>query len=144
MARSAADLSLLLDVIAGPDPLEAGKAYRLELPPPRHHALKDFRVLVIDSDPVMPTDKVVRAAIEKLAADLGKAGVKIERESPLLPDFAASSRLYMRMLMSFLAASFAPEVYAGAQTASGRAIAGRHRALRRSACAASRSAIATG
>ena len=28
MARSAADLSLLLDVIAGPDPLEAGKAYR--------------------------------------------------------------------------------------------------------------------
>ena len=26
MARSAADLSLLLDVIAGPDPLEAGKA----------------------------------------------------------------------------------------------------------------------
>ena len=28
MARCAADLSLLLDVIAGPDPLEAGKAYR--------------------------------------------------------------------------------------------------------------------
>jgi amidase len=35
MARSAADLSLLLDVIADPDPLEAGKAYRLELPAPR-------------------------------------------------------------------------------------------------------------
>ena len=118
MARSAADLSLLLDVIAGPDPLEAGKAYRLELPPPRHGALKDFRVLLIDTDPVMPTDKVVRANIDRLATDLGKAGVKIERESRLLPDFAASSRLYMRMLMSFLAASFAPEVYAGAQTAS--------------------------
>src|SRR5450432_2654228 len=29
MARSAADLSLLLDVIAGPDPMEAGKAYAL-------------------------------------------------------------------------------------------------------------------
>ena len=28
------------------------------------------------------------------------------RQSPLLPDFAASTRLYMRMLMSFLAASF--------------------------------------
>ena len=37
------------------------------------------------------------------------------RDSPLLPDFAASTRLYMRMLMSFLAASFAPEIYAGAQ-----------------------------
>jgi amidase len=115
MARSAADLSLLLDVIAGPDPLEGGKAYRLELRPPRHHALKDFRVLVIDSDPLLPTDKSVRGAIEKLATDLGKAGVTTARESPLLPDFTASSRLYMRMLMSFLGANFPPEVYEGAQ-----------------------------
>ena len=117
MARSAADLSLLLDVIAGPDPLEAGKAYKLTLPPPRHNELKNFRVLLIDTDPVMPTDKNVRGGIEKLAANLAKAGVKIERNSPLLPDFAASSRLYMRMLMSFLSASFLPENYAGAQAA---------------------------
>jgi amidase len=115
MARSALDLSLLLDVIAGPDPMEAGKAFTLALPAPRHGALKDFRVLLIDTDPVMPTDAAVRASIDKLAANLGKAGVKVERSSPLLPDFAASSRLYMRMLMSFLAASFAPEVHAGAQ-----------------------------
>jgi amidase len=117
MARSAADLALLLDVIAGPDPLEAGKAYKLALPPPRHSELKNFRVLLIDTDPVMPTDKTVRGGIEKLAANLAKAGVKVERSSPLLPDFAASSRLYMRMLMSFLGASFLPENYAGAQAA---------------------------
>ena len=53
--------------------------------------------------------------------DLGKAGITVTRESPLLPDFAASSRLYMRLLMSFLAASFQPEVYAGAQAAACRA-----------------------
>jgi amidase len=117
MARSAADLSLLLDVIAGPDPLEAGKAYSLALAPPRHNALKDFRVLLIASDQVLPTDTSVRAGIEKLAANLGKAGVAVTRESPLLPDFAASSRLYMRMLLSFLAASFQPEAYAGMQSA---------------------------
>jgi amidase len=117
MARSAADLSLLLDVIAGPDPLEAGKAYKLALPPPRHSELKDFRMLLIDTDPVMPTSSSVQTAIGKLAANLGKAGVKIERNSALLPDFAASSRLYMRMLMSFLAVSLAPENYAGAQAA---------------------------
>ena len=117
MARCAADLSLLLDVIAGPDPLEAGKAYKLALPPPRHSELKDFRVLVIDTDQVLPTNAVVRAAIGKLAVNLGKAGVGIERESSLLPDFAASSRLYMRMLLSFLAVTFQPEVYAGAVAA---------------------------
>ncbi|TAI61089.1 amidase [Bradyrhizobium sp. Leo170] len=116
MARSAADLTLLLDAIAGPDPLDAS-AYRLELPPPRHAALKDFRVLLIDTDPVMPTDSVVRGSIERLAANLAKAGVKVERQSKLLPDFAASTRLYMRILMSFLAASFAPDVHEGAKQA---------------------------
>jgi amidase len=120
MARSAADLSLLLDVIAGPDPMEAGKAYTLALPPPRHGALQNFRVLLIDTDPVMPTNAAVRAAFDRLAANLGKADVKIERQSPLLPDFAASSRLYMRMLLSFLGATFAPEIYAGARQAAAK------------------------
>ncbi|WGR98809.1 amidase [Bradyrhizobium sp. ISRA443] len=114
MARGAADLSLLLDVMAGPDPLEAGKAYRLELPAARHASLKDFRILVIDTDPVLPTDKTIRGMIDKLASNLDKAGAKVSRSSPLLPDFAASSRLYMRMLLSFLGATFPPEVYAGA------------------------------
>jgi amidase len=117
MARSAVDLSLLLDVIAGPDPLEAGKAYRLTLPASRHADLKSFRVLLIDTDPVMPTSNIVRTAIEQLAANLGKAGVSVTRESPLLPDFAASSRLYMRLLMSFLSASLQPDIYADAQAA---------------------------
>jgi amidase len=117
MARCALDLSLLLDVVAGPDPLEAGTAYKLALPAPRHGELKDFRVLLIDTDPMMPTNSEVRAAIDRLAANLNKAGVKVERESPLLPDFAASSRLFMRMLLSFLAVGFTPEVYAGAVTA---------------------------
>jgi amidase len=115
MARSAADLSLLLDVVAGPDPLEAGVGYRLALPPPRHASLQDFRVLVIDGDPILPANKEIRAAIEKLAGNLAKSGVSVSRQSTLWPDFAEASRLYMRMLMSFLAAFFAPESIAGAQ-----------------------------
>jgi amidase len=117
MARCAQDLSLLLDIIAGPDPLDAGTAYKLALPPPRHSALKDFRLLVIDSDPVMPTNAVVRAAIDQLAANLGRTGAGVERQSRLLPDFAASSRLFMRMLHSFLAITLPPDAYAGALAA---------------------------
>jgi amidase len=117
MARGAADLAVLLEVMAGPDPIENGVGYRLALPAARHDDLKSFRVLVIDTDPVLPPNKEVRAAINDLAAKLGKAGVQVTRESPLLPDFAASSRLYMRMLLSFLAATFAPEVYEGARQA---------------------------
>ena len=86
MARSAADLSLLLDVIAGPDPLEAGKAYRLALPPPRHGELKNFRVLLIDTDPVMPTDKGVRGG-DREACGQPRQGRRHRRraQSPLLP-----------------------------------------------------------
>ena len=117
MARSAADLALLLEVIAGPDPLEAGVACRLDLPAPRQSELQQFRVLLIDSDPLLPTSAVVRGAIEQLAEALAKAGVGVVRKSPLLPDFAAATRLYIRLLMSFLGASFPPDIYQGAVAA---------------------------
>jgi amidase len=46
-------------------------------------------VLLLDTDPVMPTDSAVRGALETLAANLAKAGVRIDRSSPRLPDFGA-------------------------------------------------------
>ncbi len=117
MARSAADLGVLLDVMAGPDPLDAGVGYRLALPASRHPEFKGFRVLVLDNHPLLPTSAAIKDAIAKLARNLESRGVSIARETPLLPDLAATSRLYMRMLLSFLAATFTPEVYAGAQAA---------------------------
>ena len=52
-----------------------------------------------------------------LAANLGKAGATVTRNSPLLPDFAGSSRLYMRMLFALLGATFPPDVVAQVATA---------------------------
>jgi amidase len=115
MARSAADLALLLDVMAGPDELEAGVAYRLVLPPPRHATIADFRILVLDTHPLIATAACVRDAIARLAASLAKAGAHVARESSLLPDQVAASRLYMRMLHSFLALGFPPETHAAVQ-----------------------------
>lgn len=111
MSRSAGDLSDLLDVIAGPDEMEAGRAYRLELPPSRHARIADFRILVLDTHALMPTASSVRAAIDQLAGKLARSGAKVTRESALLPDLAGSSRLYMRLLLAFLAATFPPEAY---------------------------------
>jgi amidase len=109
MARGAADLALLLDVIAGPDELEAGVGYRLALPGPRHATLNGFRVLMLDDHPLLPVAAEIRAAIATLAGQLTRGGAVVTRESPLLPDLAASSRLYMRLLLSFLSASYSPE-----------------------------------
>jgi amidase len=117
LARGAADLALALDVIAGPDPLDIGVGYRLALPPARHTALKEFRVLVVDGHPLLPPNQEVRASIETLADKLEKAGARVARQSPLLPDFADASRLYMRMLMGFLAAFWPAEQYEAVRAA---------------------------
>ncbi|MDB5620805.1 amidase [Tardiphaga sp.] len=115
MARCATDLALTLDVIAGPDPLHEGVGYKLALPPARHTALKDFRVLVLDVHPLIASAASVRGAVETLAANLTKAGVVVSRTSPLLPDLADGARLYMRILLALLEASASPDVYAGYQ-----------------------------
>ena len=112
MARTAADLSLALDVLAGPDePLSV--AYRLELPKPRRDTLKDFRVLLIDTHPLLPTSTAVRSALDRFAERLGKAGVKVTRSSPLLPDLALTARTYFSLLYSFFGVDLPGETYEG-------------------------------
>jgi amidase len=117
MARSATDLALLLDVLAGPDELAPGAAYRLALPAPRHDALRDFRVLVVEEHPSIPTSAAVRAVVDRFATDLAAAGAAVSRRSPLLPDQEAAARLYMRMLASELGADFPARVYEKARAA---------------------------
>lgn len=110
LARSAADLALALDVLAGPDDREA-IAYRLALPAPRHSALKDFRVLVIDTNPLLPTSLAVRTALDRLSDRLVKEGVKVARETPLLPDFAETLRVYLLLLFSYVSFGRPAEFY---------------------------------
>ncbi|WP_338307095.1 amidase [Bradyrhizobium sp. TM233] len=98
MARTASDLALSLDVIAGPDETRDGIGYRLALPAPRHDHLGDFRILVVDTHPLMPTSDAVRSAIGRLAERLGRSGARVARASTSLPDLAESARLYMKLL----------------------------------------------
>jgi amidase len=111
MARSATDLALLFDLLAEPDETTNGIAHRLALPPARHADLADYRVLVLDDHPLIPMAASVRAAIDDLAEHLGKAGVTVARHSPLLPDQADAARLYMRLLLSSLAANYPVDLY---------------------------------
>ena len=110
MARSAADLDLLLDVLAGPD-LDTAIGHRLALPPSRHRALNDFRVLVIDTHPLLPTGRAVTEAIGALCERLAPEVGKIARTSPLLPDLATNARIYAQLLSAAFAADLPPEEY---------------------------------
>ncbi|MFB9833611.1 amidase [Actinoallomurus acaciae] len=111
MARTARDLTLLLDVMAGPDPLTLGVAHRLTLPPPRHRRLRDFRVLVLDDHPLIPTGSAVRAGVNRVADALADGGARVERHSPLLPDLTEAAVLYTQLLFSGSIARFPIEAY---------------------------------
>jgi amidase len=111
MARSAEDLALALALIAGPDDIASGIAYRLELPPPRRLRLADYRVLVVDAHPLIPTAAGVAGALDRLADNLGKTGARVARASPLLPDLASSARIYARLLSSVFGAMLPVEDY---------------------------------
>ncbi|MFD6918845.1 amidase [Streptomyces sp. NPDC059944] len=111
MARSARDLTLLLDVMAGPDPLTLGVAYDVTLPPARHERLRDFRVLILDEHPLLPTGAAVRSGVNRVADVLVDAGARVERHSPLLPDLAEAAFLYTQLLFSSTVARFPVEAF---------------------------------
>ncbi|MGW0889546.1 amidase [Saccharopolyspora sp. NPDC002578] len=111
MARTARDLELLLDVMAGPDPLTLGKAHHVRLPPARHEQLGDFRVLVLDEHPFMPTGAAVRAGVERVADALADGGCRVERRSELLPDPAEAAILYTQLQFSGSVAHFPVDDY---------------------------------
>jgi amidase len=112
LARYASDLALALDVIAGPDEAREGIGYRLALPSARHDDLRNFRVLVVDTHPLIPTNNVVRTAIGRLAERLSKFGVTVADTSALLPNLADSARLYMRLLGAAISTRMPSDRYA--------------------------------
>jgi amidase len=97
LARTASDLTLALDVLAGPD-VPQSKGYRLALPAARHARLADFRVLVLSEHPAAQVDSEVRAAIETLAGRLESLGAKVQRRNPALPDLAKAHEAYAALL----------------------------------------------
>jgi amidase len=109
MARSAADLVLEFEVIAGPDPMWQGIGYKLELPPPRHDKLADFRVLVIDEHPLCPTASSIRSALSALADSLAKVGCRVSRNNPHQPNLARTTRNYAELLGGSFSRDLSPD-----------------------------------
>ena len=116
MALSADDLALALDAVAGPDQRDA-IGYQLNLPPSRHARLADFRVLLLDAHPLVPTEGAVRSALATLADRLEKAGCKVSRSSPLSPPLEKIAAIFTELLMSFVGADMPEADYRGARVA---------------------------
>ncbi len=97
LARSADDLELAFDVVAGTDGMEA-TGYRLVLPKARHEALRGCRVLILDTHPAVAVDAEIVGALHTLGGRLEKAGAKVIRKSDVLPDLMETLESFSKML----------------------------------------------
>ena len=113
IARTAADLKLALNVIAGPD-LPDATAYRIALPPARQATLKGLRVLLLDEHPMVSTAGDIRSAIATLAVDLASEGCRIGRTPSEIPDMKDQTNTFSALLMSMMGAEMPADDYAAA------------------------------
>jgi amidase len=114
MARSAEDLALALELIAGPSALDA-PGWQLKLPPPRATALGDYRVAVWATDELSPASSAITNRIHEVADALGKSGATVSEVAR--PEFSAreSHYTYLSLLNSFLSAGLSDSEYQAAK-----------------------------
>jgi amidase len=108
LGRSANDLALLMDVLAGPDQA-AATAWKLTLPPPRGRALRDYRVAVWMDDPFAPVDREVQARGAATVEALRKAGVTVDETARPVADLGAVQRCYEKLLWPILSGGMTPD-----------------------------------
>jgi amidase len=96
LARSAADLRLVLDAVARPDP--ADTAMVPTLPSPRFGNLKDLRVAVWSNEPGQPTERETTDAIDDLADRLEREGATVSRAARPAFDPAEAYNLFLTLL----------------------------------------------
>jgi amidase len=110
MARSAQDLFLELELIAGPTTPES-IGYRWTPPAPRRTNLKEFRIGYVLDDPYCRLDAPVLETISKAIANLRKHGVTLTEGWPQGVDPKATNETYYRLLAAFLSVTVPEEQF---------------------------------
>ena len=110
LARSADDLALALEVIAGADAID-GTGWRLALPAPRRRALREYRVAVMLDDPSARVDREVQDRLQTLADFLGRKRAKVSDRARPAGDTAESDRVYVMLLRAATSGRQTPEEF---------------------------------
>jgi amidase len=110
LARSAADLDLALDVLAGPD-ADRGVAWRLQLPPARHRSLREYRVAAWLDDSQYPVDGAVRERLEAAVEALRNRGIAVDGRARPGFSLADAHQDFQRLLFPVTGWNFAPEAF---------------------------------
>jgi len=118
LARTAEDLALALDLVAGPGPLATG--WRLDLPRPARKSLADYRVAIWADDPRSPVAREIADRVQLIAEVLARAGATVSDTARPAIDPDQSFETYLYMLNGVMAAGLPDEMFqslsAGAAT----------------------------
>ena len=121
MARSAGDLAIALDAMAGPDEID-GAGWRLRLPLPRRKTLREYRVAIVVDEPTAEVDAEVQARLAALAEFLGRRRVKVSDTARPDIDTARLHQVYIQLLRAATSGRQTPAEFArNAETARGLA-----------------------
>jgi amidase len=110
LARSATDLAVALNILAGPDALEA-PCWRLSLPPARHRTLADFKIAVVLDDPNSRVDREVQDSLQALVVFLSSRGAYVNETARPEIDFNEAHEIYIRLLRAATSRSQTREAF---------------------------------
>jgi amidase len=96
LARSAEDLGIALDAMAGPDEID-GAAWKVDLPACGAASLRDFRVAVKLRDAAYDPDAEYAGKLQALADDLARRGATVKEIEPAI-DIARFYEMYVTLL----------------------------------------------
>ncbi|MGH8765934.1 MAG: amidase [Burkholderiales bacterium] len=97
LARSAEDLALAMDLIAGPDSID-GAGWTLALRKAKLSSFRKLRIAVMPSHPTAEVDASVSGAIERLAVALARKGAKVSDRARPAFDPAEAHRVFLALL----------------------------------------------
>ena len=112
LARAAEDLALALDVMSGPDRIEAG-GWKLDLPRPAARSPGGWRIAVWADDDFCPVDHAVRDAVLEAADAFRTAGAEVDHEARPAFDPAEAEDVYTRLLQGALSIRHGDEEFGG-------------------------------
>ncbi len=108
LARTAQDLRIALDVMAGPDEMD-GPGWRLNLPSATKTRLADFKVAVMMSEPGSAVDREMTDVLQALVDRIAAAGVTVDDTARPDVDFTRAHELYVLLLRAATSARMDPE-----------------------------------
>lgn len=119
LARSARDLELALQVMAGADDIDA-RGWKLVLPKARQKSLRDFKVAVLPTADTAPVDASVSGAIQDMADFLASQGAKVSDKARPDIDMDEAHRVFIQLLRAATSRGADDKTFAASVTRASR------------------------